>query len=177
MIFMLGDVHGSFRHVKRVVDEHRPAAVIFLGDLEAEKPLHEILADVMDKTEVYWIPGNHDTNNQSLYDNLFGSALADRNLHGRVVEIDGVRVAGLGGIFREEIWYPEPSTAPAHYESFDEYATKSEPGHLGCTAAPRIGIRKAGSDCNGQDAQASIHYLLQRLVRPVRAKCRYFGYA
>ena len=40
------------------------------------------------------------------YDNLWGSELADRNLHGRVVEIAGYRVAGLGGIFRGKIWNP-----------------------------------------------------------------------
>lgn len=126
MILMLGDVHGKFKHVERVVEEHRPEAVIFLGDIEAEKPLHKILSKVIEKTEVWWIPGNHDTDSQALHDNLFISALADRNLHGRVVEIDGVRVGGLGGIFREEVWYPDPATAPTHFESYDEYVEKAD---------------------------------------------------
>lgn len=130
MILMLGDVHGNFRHVERVVDEHRPAAVIFLGDIEAKEPLHEILKGVMDKTEVYWIPGNHDTDNRGNWNNLYWSELDDRNLHGRVVEIDGVRVAGLGGIFREEIWYPDPATSPAHYDSYFEYEERSEAGRI-----------------------------------------------
>src|SRR5690606_16077298 len=41
------------------------------------------------------------------YDHLFVSELADRNLDGRVVEVAGVRIAGLGGVFREKIWYPQ----------------------------------------------------------------------
>ena len=49
---------------------------------------------------------NHDTDSDADYDNLFESELADRNLHGRVVEIAGLRVAGLGGVFRGQIWMP-----------------------------------------------------------------------
>lgn len=37
-----------------------------------------------------------------------------RNLHGRVVEIAGVRIAGLGGVFRGEVWHPPE----VRYESF-----------------------------------------------------------
>ena len=40
------------------------------------------------------------------HDHLFGSALAGRNLHGRVVEVAGVRIAGLGGVFRGQVWSP-----------------------------------------------------------------------
>ena len=49
------------------------------------------------------------------HDNLFESSLAHRNLHGRVVEIGGFRVAGLGGVFRESIWAPplEPAFGSA----------------------------------------------------------------
>jgi predicted phosphodiesterase len=142
MIFMFGDIHGSFRHVRRVVDEHRPNAIILLGDVEAQQPLEKELADVMGKTEVWWIPGNHDTDSHQSYENLFGSALTDRNLHGKIVEIDGVRVAGLGGVFREEIWYPDPATSPAHFDSYSDYAKHSEPGRI--LAAQRIRASKNG---------------------------------
>ena len=130
MILFFGDVHGSFRHVRRVVDEHGPEAIVFLGDLEAQQPLEKELADVVDKTDVWWIPGNHDTDSKANYENLFESALADRNLHGRIVEIDGVRVAGLGGVFREKIWYPDPVDALALYESYADYCKQSEPGRI-----------------------------------------------
>ena len=109
MILMFGDVHSDFSHVLPMVQAEQPAAIIFLGDLQAQHPLEQELVEVMRLTEVYFIHGNHDTDSKTDYDNLFGSALADKNLHGRVVEIDGLRVAGLGGIFRESIWYPQAS--------------------------------------------------------------------
>ncbi|MBC7751143.1 MAG: metallophosphoesterase [Candidatus Saccharibacteria bacterium] len=110
MILFFGDVHGSFKHVLPVVQKYKPAAIILLGDMEAPESLEKLLTDVMKLTEVYWIPGNHDTGSKAVYDNLFDSALADRNLHGRVVEIDGFKVAGLGGIFRGEVWFPKHDT-------------------------------------------------------------------
>lgn len=109
MILMFGDTHGDFSHVLPIVTAEKPAAIIFLGDLQAQRPLEQELAEVMRHTEVWWIPGNHDTDSRQDYDNLFSSQLAVRNLHGRVVEIDGMRVAGLGGIFREKSWYPKLS--------------------------------------------------------------------
>lgn len=76
--------------------------MILLGDVEANKPLQEELFGV--HVPVYWIPGNHDTDTDQHYDNLFGSSFAANNLHGRVSDIMGVRVAGLGGVFRSKIW-------------------------------------------------------------------------
>ena len=105
-IFFCGDVHGNFKHVIEAVHEHRPEAVVFLGDLQPQRPLDQELQQILGLTEIWWIYGNHDTDSQADYNNLFLSALADRNLHGRVVEIAGVRIAGLGGVFRGEVWYP-----------------------------------------------------------------------
>jgi len=85
---------------------HRPAAIIFLGDLQAQRPLEQELDAILYLTEIWFIHGNHDTDSQADYDNLFRSALADRNLHGRVAEIAGTRIAGLGGVFRGEVWHP-----------------------------------------------------------------------
>ncbi|MBT2326287.1 metallophosphoesterase [Variovorax paradoxus] len=58
------------------------------------------LQSIRNLTEIWFIHGNHDTDSDADYDNLWGSELADGNLHGRVVEIAGYRFAGLGGIFR-----------------------------------------------------------------------------
>lgn len=126
MILMFGDVHGNFGHVLPAVITEKPVAIIFLGDLQAQKPLEKELADVMGLTEVYWIHGNHDTDSRADYENLFNSALSDRNLHGKVTEIDGLKVAGLGGVFRSAIWYPrhDPEAAPL-FDDFDAYI-KSE---------------------------------------------------
>jgi predicted phosphodiesterase len=50
MILMFGDIHGDFRHVLPAVVEHRPKAIILLGDIEASKPLERELESVLSKT-------------------------------------------------------------------------------------------------------------------------------
>lgn len=130
MILFFGDVHGKFGHVERAVAEHRPAAIILLGDIEAQRPLHEELAKVVDKTEVWYIHGNHDADSAEKLANLTESELAHRNLHGKIAEIDGFRVAGLGGVFREEIWWPNPVDAHPNYESYEDYMLRSEAGRV-----------------------------------------------
>jgi predicted MPP superfamily phosphohydrolase len=137
MIFFCGDNHSHFGHIIEAVHQHRPDAIVLLGDIEAQRPLEQELAQIMDLTAVWWIPGNHDTDSQANHDNLFGSALADRNLHGRVVEIAGLKVAGLGGVFRGEIWYPDSQGAQVHYESYPDYQTNSEPGRIHAAAQHR----------------------------------------
>lgn len=105
-IFFCGDTHGNFQHIIDAVHTHRPAAIIFLGDLQLKKPLEQELSSILDLTEIWYIHGNHDTDTDKVYDHLFGSSLAHRNLHGRVVDIAGHRIAGLGGVFRGHIWMP-----------------------------------------------------------------------
>jgi hypothetical protein len=107
-IFFCGDPHGHLEYIIEAVHAHRPAAIVLLGDIQPQQPLEQALKPILDLTEVWWIHGNHDTDSDANYDNLFGSSLADRNLHGRVVEVAGVRIAGLGGIFRGQIW-PAPN--------------------------------------------------------------------
>lgn len=116
-IFFCGDVHGNFRHIIEAVQEHAPAAIVLLGDIQAQKSLEQELAEILDKTEIWFIHGNHDTDSETDYDNLFGSAMAHKNLDGRVVEIAGVRVAGLGGIFKGQVW--RPPNDPTYPSAFD----------------------------------------------------------
>lgn len=121
MILFFGDVHSDFSHVLPLVEQHQPAAIIFLGDLEATAPLDQVLARVTELTEVWWIPGNHDTDSLDRYHNLYGCTLTSHNLHGQVVEIAGLRIAGLGGIFRGAIWYPrETKNVRAIYTSYND---------------------------------------------------------
>ncbi|MNC51223.1 hypothetical protein D3C75_1005080 [compost metagenome] len=47
MIWFLGDVHGRFDHVIRLVKLHRPEAVVFLGDLECSLPLDMIIRPIL----------------------------------------------------------------------------------------------------------------------------------
>lgn len=106
MILFGGDPHGDFRAIIQAVETYSPKAVVLLGDFDLERSLEQELAAILDKAEVWFIPGNHDADQDQWYDNLFNSKLANHNLHGRVVEIDGKRVAGLGGVFRAKIWMP-----------------------------------------------------------------------
>ena len=120
MILMCGDAHGNFAHVIELVKLHYPAAIIFLGDIEAQQPLEKELEQIMSLTEIWFIHGNHDTDSIENYTNLFLSALSDRNLHGRVVDIDGFKVAGLGGVFREQAWFPRFNMKDAPlYKNYD----------------------------------------------------------
>lgn len=106
-IWFCGDTHGEFRPLIKQVLEQRPSAIVLLGDLQPQRPLHEELAPILDATEVWFIHGNHDTDSAQDCRHVWESSLADRNLDGRVVTIAGVRVAGLGGVFRETVWHPE----------------------------------------------------------------------
>ncbi len=64
---------------------------------------------------MYWIFGNHDNDGgPEMWANLVDPArnphTAGGALHGRVANINGLRIAGLGGTFRPRIW--EPPAAP-----------------------------------------------------------------
>lgn len=133
-IFFCGDTHGIFDHVREAVCKYQPSAVIFLGDLQLQRPLELELTNILDTTEIWWIHGNHDTDSDADYDNLFGSTLANRNLHGKVVEIAGVTIAGLGGIFRGEVWAPP---GPAQFDSPDAYLANCSHGNLWRGCMPR----------------------------------------
>jgi predicted phosphodiesterase len=109
-VLYCGDPHGQLAHIERAALELRASAVVLLGDIEPKRPLEEELAAIADK--VWWIPGNHDADTDANWRNVWGSALAERNVHGRVVTLpDGTRLAGLGGVFREAVWYPSAAAA------------------------------------------------------------------
>src|ERR1017187_1945596 len=105
-ILFCGDTHGQHRHIFDAVRRFNPLAGVLLGDLEPELPLHLELAGIPEE-KLWFIHGNHDTDSEQNWFNVRGSELASRNLHGRVVELpNGVRLAGLGGVFRASVWDP-----------------------------------------------------------------------
>lgn len=111
LILFCGDPHGEFRHIIRAVSERKPVACILLGDLHPPRPLHVELDAIADV--VWFIHGNHDTDSETDAAHVFGTSMADRNLHGRVVTLpDGTRIAGLGGVFRESVWHPARASEP-----------------------------------------------------------------
>ncbi|MCF7971151.1 MAG: metallophosphoesterase [Methylococcaceae bacterium] len=105
-ILFAGDPHGCFNNIVSAVFKHRPAAVVMLGDYNLESPLEQYLQAIIGETDIYWIPGNHDFDSRAEYEYLFNSALSNNNLHLKVVEVEGIRIAGLGGIFASRIWNP-----------------------------------------------------------------------
>lgn len=121
VIWFLGDVHESVRHVHEALDsaQQLPHALIFLGDIEAQRPFHLDIAEFQARgVTVFWIRGNHDTDQPHLWHNLLG-AMA-HNIDGKVTEIGGLRVAGFDGIFRGSVWNPKkcPDQFFATYEAF-----------------------------------------------------------
>jgi len=105
-VLFAGDPHGDFEAVISTVKQYQPEAIVLLGDYELKKPLEQYLESIIDSTQVWWIPGNHDFESPLFHSNLFSSQLAGSGLHLKVVEIAGLRIAGLGGIFLGRVWYP-----------------------------------------------------------------------
>ena len=119
-ILFCGDPHGRFEHIRRTAEAYPSAAVVLLGDMEADRPLHEELGEIGDR--LWFIHGNHDTDNNDVFERVWDGPLAGRNIHGRLVTLpDGTRLAGLGGVFRESVWHPGVSQV-AKFRNPDEHA-------------------------------------------------------
>lgn len=110
-IWFLGDVHGQFRHIVRCLAAAPalPGRLVFLGDLDLEaQPLRawtQPVCAAFPGVQVAFIHGNHDGDTHEHWERLHdcGSAIA---LHGQVLDMGGVRVAGLGGNFLGRVWMP-----------------------------------------------------------------------
>ena len=121
-IWLCGDVHGCMDSVIEAYTHayecgRRPKAVIFLGDLECSQALEHELSEIRCYVDddVWFIPGNHDTDSNQSWNSLAASRWSDNNLHGKVKKVGGWQVAGLGGVFRSSIW------APPEKPKFDSY--------------------------------------------------------
>lgn len=167
-IFFCGDLHGNFGLLINAVKTHLPRAIILLGDIQAEKPLNEELADVLDMTDIWFIPGNHDTDSDRYFDNIYQSRLAHKNLHGRVVEIEGVRIAGLGGVFRGQVWCPPQ--AP-RFASPAQFIAECGKGNLWRSGLPR----KHYSTIFCSDVEGLRHECADVLVTHEAPHCNMFG--
>ncbi|WP_439598762.1 metallophosphoesterase family protein [Falsiroseomonas sp.] len=116
-----GDPHGDFVPLFRAVKEHSPSAVLIVGDFDPPAPLRVVLAPLLEAgIDVRWIPGNHEGDSQEWYDRTFGD-MPERSLHGRCATLAGARVVGLGGVFRERVWWPRDDAAAK-----PEYRTRVE---------------------------------------------------
>lgn len=154
-IWFCGDTHGPLTHVvERVLSAHAarqaPAAIILLGDIDAPRPLHVELGAIRDLTEIFWIPGNHDSDDNWSWNNLVSSELSAANLHCRVVEVAGWRLAGVGGVFRRRIWCPPEPPAFLSYAAWrDDLIARRPPKDWGLseTAEERRHLTTIFPDC------------------------------
>lgn len=124
-IAFLGDPHGdfsTFRSFRNVPDHELPRAFVFLGDFDPERSIHEEFQEVLNgRAPVYFIHGNHDTDRPEWHDRVFNSQTIPMSISGRVITVDGLRIAGLGGVFREEIWHPKSGDGTPNFQTRDEF--------------------------------------------------------
>jgi predicted phosphodiesterase len=131
-IVFVGDIHQQWEQVERGLAalDALPRAAVLLGDMQCHRPLDELAAPLLDRgIDVHWIFGNHDNDGgPEMWANLVHPELNPRTapgaLHAKVVEIGGLRVAGLGGTFRPRIWEPpEPPRLHRREQLPDDLAT------------------------------------------------------
>ena len=140
-VLIYGDPHGQFDNLFNVVETLAPLAVIILGDFGLKAPLEQVLAPILDKTECWFIHGNHDTDSDDDYRFLFESKLVHRNLHGRVANIAGLRVAGLGGVFRSKIWNPAVNEGHPLWQNRHDYMS-AQPKSMQAQAKKYSGLHR-----------------------------------
>lgn len=120
MIYFVGDVHGNFDLVLEDIlssPDTGPRFAVFLGDLQPQRPLLDLISEYdASGVEMWWIPGNHDSDTKESWE--FLQTGGDRNLHGRVAVLGGTRVGGLGGVFRGTVWDPAIDPVYGCFEDF-----------------------------------------------------------
>lgn len=109
MIIFAGDPHGCFDHIESYFEEHcslnhEDLHLIILGDLALNN--EQKLISLAKKCNLWFIHGNHDGITSDSFKTIWGLEWQKYNLHGKITTIDGVKIAGLGGIFRGKIWMP-----------------------------------------------------------------------
>lgn len=127
-VVFYGDPHGEWRPLLRACREERPEGVVILGDCDLEVRLMERIAPVFEAgVAVRWIPGNHDADTVAFHDNLWGD-YPQGNLHATWGQVGDLTVGGLGGIFKERVWYPRFGDAEGVHESRRAFLRQLRPG-------------------------------------------------
>ena len=115
-IVIAGDPHGNFSPILRACDAMAAGTLILLGDCDLRAPLRHVLAPLLGKGwDVRWILGNKDTETETVFDNL-ATDLPQGDIGGKTIEVGGLRIAGLAGVFKPRIWYPRADEAGAAIE-------------------------------------------------------------
>lgn len=122
IIWFCGDTHGSLKHIERAYQSQGPCGlIVHLGDFDLTVPLSAHLSPAV-RERFWWIPGNHDFDDEIAQRCLFDDPLVTQCLHSRQVKAAGVRIAGLGGTFKGRIWRPPE---PAGYANPTEYLRRT----------------------------------------------------
>lgn len=111
MILFAGDCHGDF--VPVIEEAGEASAVVLVGDQEPQVSLVDELGPGLAR-KTWWIYGNHDSDYLDFFDNH--KSMVDQNLHCRVIDIEGVRIAGLGGVFRAKKFEIDQTTRLAEVD-------------------------------------------------------------
>ena len=120
-VIFYGDPHGEWQPLLRACEDERPDGVVILGDCDLDLPLRQRIEPLFDAgIQVRWIPGNHDTDSDAFHDHLWSDDPMG-NIHARAAQLGGLRVAGLGGVFKARIWYPRTGMAEPLHASRRDY--------------------------------------------------------
>ncbi|RYE60862.1 MAG: hypothetical protein EOO82_02685 [Oxalobacteraceae bacterium] len=121
-VALFGDPHGNFRPVRDMLFSPRPAHSSFLGDFDLDQPLDAELSDLASSSSsIFFVHGNHDADRESWHDFVFQSSLAGNILTARVIELDRIRFAGLGGVFHADVWHPLNTNGKQKFLTRDDY--------------------------------------------------------
>jgi predicted phosphodiesterase len=123
-IVVAGDPHGNFAPILRACGAREPGTLILVGDCELRVPLRQMLAPLFDAGwNVRWILGNKDAETETVFDNL-AVDFPEGDIGGKVIEIAGLRIAGLGGVFKPRIWCPDD---PPNFNTRREFLASIDP--------------------------------------------------
>src|SRR5262249_26373625 len=131
-IVIAGDPHGNFSPILRACAAEQPGTLILLGDCELRAPLRITVGPLFGLGwQVHWIIGNKDAETETAFDHL-ATDFPEGDIGGRIIEIDGLRIAGLGGVFKPRIWYPridEPNgrIEPARFSTRQGFLASLKP--------------------------------------------------
>lgn len=105
-IVIAGDPHGNFAPIIRACSGTHSGTLILLGDCELHVPLRQMLGPLFAQGwRIHWILGNKDTETETVFDHLAGD-FPEGDIGGKVIEVGGLRIAGLAGVFKPRIWTP-----------------------------------------------------------------------
>lgn len=192
-LWFAGDVHNNFRGIYEALSSaersgNMPAYLIFLGDLDLEgKSLAEHYFEAREIFEDCprwaYIPGNHDGDTHDKL-KLLNSAPELIDIHGTVVTLEGIRIAGLGGNFQGKVWYPpEPPACRTHKEVFGNRPTRQLPKpslHVAIVPEVYDRLRRMKADVLITHEAFSCHHhgweVLDELAREMRVFRAFHGH-